>query len=245
MSLSSYLVTCVTEGLRIVSDYRISPPISCPHDGSHTIDPLQTKIYHTITAKQVVIKDDISTVQGFYQCIPYDFDIPPTLGMGTYDFYSPLYQVQVRTTNICVCDENLNDEVIIHEFPDTVIGATTAIANVGDVTFIVSPTVITYMKLGFAVKIGGYDVGVCTNIDDLTNTITTATPLSTLVTVGGIVQITKIRVEKLRMCHEGLISLGQNAYNIFVVPPNTHGRLYYNNISGLAKKFQIFFEVYY
>lgn len=45
--LSSYLVTCLTEEIRIVSDYVASPPTTCPNNALHTIDPSQTVVYDT------------------------------------------------------------------------------------------------------------------------------------------------------------------------------------------------------
>jgi len=45
--LSSYLITCLTEQIRIVSDYVASPPTTCPNNALHTIDPDQTQVSDT------------------------------------------------------------------------------------------------------------------------------------------------------------------------------------------------------
>jgi len=238
-----YRFLCPTENIFIYS-YGTTPPTTCPNDLA-ILNPATITIIETISENNVIIKNDISAVQGYYKCLTYDIGITGTTGMGSYTFLSPPYQLQLLTTNIIVRDDNIEDEVTINEFPDALIGAITANANIGDTTFTVSPGTFTYMGIGFSVKIGGYDVGLCTAKNTTLNTITTNTPLSTAVSAGGQVRITKVRVEKFKMCNKGTVSLGRTVSNVFVAPANTILRVDYNNTNGAVKNLHLYFEIFY
>jgi hypothetical protein len=243
--LSSYLVTCLTEGIKVVSDYRTTPPTTCPSNTDHTIDPIQTKIYNTISTKTVTITDNINGVGGFYKCIPYDIDIAGSTGMQTFPFYSPPYPVQIQLTSLWIKTENIGDYVEFEEYPNTTVGVLTQNALTGDTEFYVPPVALTYIFVGFKVFIGTYYVGECIDIDTITYKITTTIQLSVDMPIYSPVKITKTRIGKLELCSSDIIKIGERFNASLIAPPNTPCSINYYNQNGLPKTFNFHFEVYY
>jgi len=243
--LSSYLVTCTTEGIRVVSDYRTTPPTTCPNDTAHTIDQNQTKIYNTVSTKTVTITDNLNGVGGFYKCVPYDMNIAGSTGMQTFSFSSPPYPVQIQLTSIWVKDTNIGDYIEFEEYPNTTVGIITQNASIGDTEFYVLPQSLAHIFIGFKIFIGTYYVGECIEIDTINYKITTSISLSADVLAYSPVKITKTRIGKLELCSAGILKIGERFNASLIAPPNTPCCVNYYNENGVAKTFNFHFEVYY
>ena len=68
MSLSSYLVSCETEGIRVATDYRSTVPTHCPNNEAHTINSALTVVFDTQTLNQVSIFQG-GTDNAFYKAL--------------------------------------------------------------------------------------------------------------------------------------------------------------------------------
>lgn len=253
MSLSSYLITCLTEGIRIVSDYTDTIPTTCPHNTAHTIDPTQTKVYATLATKQVTINHaDIPGTFLYYMALGFPSQaIAAGPGVSTTISYTVLYPVLPRLFTIYPNEDesNTGDTVSVYAAPNTTIGTITANANIGDTQVTVDNNVMLNVYNGFLVSItDGVNIdvcGFCLTINSTTQIVTFVTPLTHAYAAGSYFQITVPRVLNLPIASIGKMQIGLNNLHSVMVPPGTLLTFVYTNNSSSAKTVNFFMEYSY
>lgn len=161
MSLSSYLVTCVTEGIRLVTDYRTVPPTHCPNNIEHTIDENQTVIYSTQSLKQVSIYQG-GTDNAFYKALSYPFT-PAVPGKNEYTI-TTYYAVVPRLINIYPNSDNIGDTFSLLLEGDTNVGTITSNASTSNNYIVVDDAALSKIQLGMRIYLS--DGVTTTEIDD-------------------------------------------------------------------------------
>jgi hypothetical protein len=148
MSLSTYLITCITEGGRFVTDYRTDIPIHCPNNIDHTIDDSQTIVYHTQSLKTVSLYQGGSN-NFFYKALSYPF-VPIVPGDNVYTI-TAYYSTVPRLITIFPTADNIGDLFSLLLEADTTIGTITADTSTSDNFIVVDNDVLTKIQLGVRV----------------------------------------------------------------------------------------------
>lgn len=251
MSLSNYTITCLTEGLRILSSYSFTVPTTCPHNTAHIIDPSQTTIYNTIAVKTVAIDhgDPAITTDNF-TALGFPFEtIAAGPNVNTTITYTILFNVLPRLISFLPNANNVGDYFSIFADPNTTIGTITSNANIGDTSVVVSNTAILVVYQGYLVTItDGVHTsicGPCLTVNTTNNTITFQTSLTNNFSAGAFIQITIPRVMNLPIANTNNFLIGINNLRSTVVPTGTTIVMNYTNMSNVAKTFSFIMEYSY
>lgn len=161
MSLSSYLVTCVTEGTRVVTDYRTTVPTQCPNNASHTINPDLTVIFDTQALNQVAIFQG-GTDNAYYKALSYPFT-PAVPGRNEYTI-TTYYAVVPRLINIYPNSDNIGDTFSLLLSGDTNVGTITSDASTSNNFIIVDSAALSKIQLGMRIYLS--DGTTITEIED-------------------------------------------------------------------------------
>lgn len=251
MSLSNYSITCLTEGLRILSAYSYTVPTTCPHNTNHVIDPSQTTVFNTITAKQVAIEHgDPAIATDNFMALGFPFQaITAGPNVNTTISYTILFNVLPRLITFMPNNNNVGDYFSIYADPNTTIGTITANANLGDTSVVVSNTAILVVYQGYLITItDGVNTnicGQCLTVNTTNNTITFQTALTHNFSAGAYIQITVPRVISLPIANTNNFLIGINNLRSTVVPPGTVIVMIYTNTSNTTKTFSFVMEYAY
>lgn len=246
-TLSQYLVTCLTESTRVTTDYRNTPPTTCPNNNEHTIDPAQTQVYCTkpMTDVQVLIPN------GYYQCSTLDLDMPEcTPGtIFTADLVNPM-RILLWTTSMYLPPNSEGDTVDIITAPDTPIGYITSSVSADTNVIPVSSTVVGFIIPGLDISlydgVNYNDLGRVTAVDTQNSTVSIEFATANSFNMGTPVLFNLKSVRAFDVCEDfsGEVSLGSAWVKYKEVPANTTMRVSYHNNDGVAKCIVLKFEYY-
>lgn len=240
--LNSYMMTCKTEGVRVVTDYSDTVPTKCPHDSSHEIDGSQTVIYKTQGTQAITVMD---AVDGFYQISSKKISIPSgQVGQTTEVDVSWPCPITMWGLLVYFDPASDGDLLDIINGPNTPIGYATQPISIGDTVLHVSPTVIAYIRRGLDVSVSnGVGISDCervTNVDHINGTIQVEIPVSINVPIGGpiLLNIHVIKTFNIEQCmiSPNGISFGNRSLIGKNIPANMIMRIKYTNNSTTAKK---------
>jgi hypothetical protein len=245
--LSNYVVTCLTENTRIISDYMFTPPTTCPHDTSHVIDQAQTTIYESQTTTKV----SVNIPDGWYQCTTLDLDMPTcTVGtVFTKEISWPM-KIYLWTMALYLPMDSEGDTFDVIASPDEPIGYITSTITAGNTNIHVSPTVTTNMIPGLDLAITdgtNYDsLDRITNIDVINGTIDIETTPIHDYAPGSVILFNLKNVRKFEVCRNIAteVQLAQAWVKYKEIPPNTCMRIVYTNTTGAAKCIALKIEYY-
>ena len=244
-SLNKYSVWCLTDNKEVTSDYRFEPPTSCPENDSHPIDTDPTKIVivASIAQKSVVINEDPGPTQGNFSVAGRYVAINPTINSETTIDASFPYYIGVHSITLRPGPTNVGDKVDMYSIVPTPIGALTAPGAISDTVLQVSPTVFTYVNVGFEFTISdGVNtqfLGECQAYNKLAGTITITNALTNNYSPLSPSYLS-MRIRKARDVYfvtESVIGIGTNIAGSSILPPGIIGRIIYTNVTGGAKNF--------
>ena len=245
--LDSLLISCLTEGRRVVSTYSYVPPTTCPNDTSHTIDPSQTQIHdsQTLTSVNVILPD------GYYQCTTLDLEMPdgPIGTVYTKDISWPM-KIYLWTISLYLPTDSEGDFFDVIAAPDTVIGYTTDTLNIGSTQMSVSSTVTTNMIPGLDIAL--YDgqnrneLGRITAIDSVNHIVTFETATTQSFAQGTLIFFNLKNVRHFEVCRNisTEVQLAQAWVKYKEIPANTNMRMVYTNNTGESKCIGMKLEYY-
>jgi len=72
--LYKYGIMCLDEGVRVFSDYRETPPTTCPHDTSHRVDVEDVSIFDS-TKKKLVVVDQGGSKNRYFRSHGYTIPV--------------------------------------------------------------------------------------------------------------------------------------------------------------------------
>lgn len=249
--IKKYRCFCQTENAYSYT-WSDSAPTTCPNNNTHTIDPALTTVIDSVSSQNVYITSKAyGDNQGYYMMEGYRDDIPAGQELHTSDVLFP-FPVCIFGFNTHTTDLHSGDCIDVIVNPDTVVGVIMAGAAPGQTTFVVSPTVIQYMNVGFNMVltdgVNRSDCGIVISKDPNTSTITTTKPCNaTFLPFQTLVQLNLYVVRNFHFGSPGKYEIGYGTLSGKPMPANVTWRLvYHNNSPGLpAKEFSFYYEYTY
>jgi hypothetical protein len=242
MSLSSYLITCLTEQIRVVSPYVDTPPTTCPNNTAHTIDPTQTAVFQTINMSNVTV---FEKENGYFQATSICHTIPSTVTPPEVTIYDQSWpcDIYLMSTTIYLDDKSVGDTFDIICAPDTPVGTLIDDVDVSGNTLHVSSTVSSHVTRGMHVSLSDgvnkNDLGRITSTDIEKSLITVETATENGFSIGTLVLMNVHTVYNFGVCTAMIspngITFGNRPLNGKIVPANTTIRLTYTNSTGTGK----------
>lgn len=171
---------------------------------------------------------------GNFQSLVIDIDITEQ-GTSYVDKVFP-FNISLFSSEWLVGEQHIGDIAEFHLAPDTPIGVIVAPVVTGQTIFNVNDTVIDNLKLGFFVKIGSDDLGMCIAKDTVNMTITTEKPTTQPHNPMEYVLMTVKIVPKWRFTAPGFCSVGESKIGASFIPANTILRMVYHNKNGVDEK---------
>lgn len=243
MTLISYMITCLTEQLRVVTPFMDSIPTTCPNNTGHTIDPNQTIEYKSLAAKQVTV---IEKENGWFQSTCISHTIPSTTTppeITSFDMSWPS-DIYLMSTKLYFETSSAGDSFNVICAPDTPLGVTTGTVSIGSTTIPVSTTVINNITRGLHVTLfdgnNRNELDRVTAIDVSNSTITVETATTNEFMTGTAVLLNVHCVRNFDICSTMIapgngIEIGNRQLNGKIVNANTIMRFSYKNNNGSAK----------
>lgn len=178
--VSKFRVWCVTENNYqfVWSDAR---PTCCPTDATHTITDDLTTITDSVANNNVFISaKSYESTNGYYMMEGCKCEIPATASHLITKSYP--FPICMFGFNFYSGPEHSGDSLDVMAANNVTVGVLAASAAISATTLVVSPTVTQNMQRGFYVTVtdgtNTDELGMCTGIDVVNNTITVATPLT-------------------------------------------------------------------
>lgn len=246
-ALNKYSVWCLTDNKEVISDYRFEPPTSCPENDSHPIDtdPTKLTIVASVTKSTVIIKEDPGPTQGNFSVAGRYVTINDTINSETNIDASFPYHIGVHSIILRPGPANIGDKVDMYSIVPTPIGALIAPGAISDTVLYVSPTIFTYVNVGFEFTISdGVNtqfLGECQAYNKLAGTITITNALTNNYSPLSPSYLS-MRIRKAKDVYfvtEKSIGIGTNIAGSSILPPGIVGRIVYTNLTGGAKKFAV------
>ena len=249
-TVNHYKLWCSTENAYVYT-WGTSPPTTCPHDTSHTVDTNTTVITESVSPNLVTIQAPSYGTNASYRvdC----FDVPVAAGpnvVTTYDIVWP-YNVSVRGTTLHFTSDNIDDVLNVVAAPDTTIGAITSDVTAGDTVINVTPTVFSYVQVGYFLSLSdglnSSDLGEIIALNSSNGQVTVTVPADQNYSAASptYVRFTVGRIRNFKIRNAGAIPLGQAEIGGTVVPAGTITRILYNNQSNTPKTFNALAEIFY
>jgi len=247
MSLSSYQITCLTEGIRVVTNYGVTVPTVCPNNNQHTIDPDQTTVYDTQTLTEVTVLNPNGYYQATTSYLPMDACTPGTVFTKDISFPMRIFLWSIAVYPPVNSEDDWFDVI---SAPNTAIGYITSGIEIGATQMYVSSTVCENAIPGLDIAIydgtNRDDLGRITAGDEGTLLCQFETPTTHAFTTGSLVELNLKNIRHFEMCRttEYEIRLGSPWKKYKEVPANTIMRIVYHNMDGNAKYISMLLEYY-
>lgn len=245
-TLSNYLVTCLTEGQRIPTDYRYTAPTNCPNNNEHSIDVSQTVVLNTVSDNVVTINQGSNTVttDGVFRVDSYTFTCPT--GTSTHDIIYP-YNTCLFSGIMRLTEDNIGDHVKITTKPDTIVGVLSSGISAGATGLSIGN--VSILKVGILVSVTNGvttdDLGEIVSINNLTNSIVFSNPSTHAFSAGAYVRITVELIRDMKICSAGDLELGQGRLKTLGMAANGITRVIYTNNGASTKEFNLIAQIYY
>lgn len=239
---ASYLITCLTEGVRVTTDFMNHIPTHCPHDDDHVIDPDQTRVFQYISINQTTLVDPTN---GWFQSMSVCKNIPEG-AVGTITTFDISWPSNIMLWSfVMYFDPTADGDVVnIVSAPDTTIGTLTEAVGIGSTTIHVSPTVTANVMVGLEITLfdgtNRNELGRVLSTDTINLLVTFETATTHSYESGSLVYlnvhsvknyaISSIMISPCGTSMGNRITIGKN------IPQNTIMRTFYTNNTGTAKK---------
>lgn len=238
--LTSYIISCLTENVDVITDYIPGIPTVCPHNNTHIIDTANIRIYDRIQTKTVSLfqSSDVTT-QGYFRLDYTKLDINPN-ETKTYDIIYP-YNIGIYDIYLLPTDDNILDEIEILYYCDTIIGSNIGNLNINDNNIEVDN--IGELKVGYKLYIDNEDLGEVININN--NIITFTNPLQQNYPTNSIIKYSRVLTRNIMFINSNNLTIGLSKLTSIGVEANTITRIIYKNNSNNSKSFCFYFELEY
>lgn len=250
--INKYRVYCSTEG-KYETVWAQTPPITCPNNNTHTIQNDMTTIIDTIKAvdtKVFIASKDFGGSQGFYLMQGQTCMVVPNSvsHQHFHDVKFPynvcIYGLEFRTNEI-----HRGDSIDIIFSPNTIVGVIFQRIDTSSTTFMVSPTVLENISMGFNVSISDgvntCDCGSLVSNDLNSGTITVEIAPNYIFDIGAYVSLSIYAVKNYQITEPGKYKVGYGTLAGKTIPPNVVIRLVYHNQSDQQKTFAFAYEITY
>ena len=252
VTLRKYSVWCITEQALVFSyGFQEEPLTVCPHNDTHIIDTNSITPQESFTVNSVFIEDEKTGTGGRQMNYGYVVTVDAATPGAKQRIIINTPPFQVISLNITINPgaENVDDCIDILTAPDTTVGTTTSVVNIGDTLIPVSGSVINNIDVGFRVKIvngvNNEELGFVLAIDVGNSTITIQTPSTASYPAGSLIQMSIPRVIKYKIRSNHPITFGDKASGSALLPISLPTAVDYYNHDGAAKEFCLNSDIWY
>lgn len=245
-NLNKYSLRCSSEN-KLVYTWAETLPQVCPNNTNHLIDLSSIKIVDTVIQNMVTISQSSSGLTGTnYRVESKKLVIPANSTI--YEDYTWNYPIGIMTINWYSTLENTGDVINGYVAPYTTIGAITNNITAGNTLIHVSPTVLTYISIGYEVNITNgvtnIIMGEVIAIDKVNSTLILSIPATENINAPAYLQMTVHNMKNFILV-PGLINLASKNIESSFLPKNTVARFEYTNNGNTEKTFTFFYEITY
>ena len=243
-SINKYRIYCNTEA-QYQYVWNDSPPVACPVNTAHTVDPTTIAIVDTVSNDSVNVIQQAGTTNGNYGLCSHSFDIQPN-STESYTFSYP-YNCSISSVHFTTNSSQTGDLVSCWTAPHTPIGSITSNVSVGDTVVSVSQTAIQELCLGYLVTLNDgtntCEMGRAFAIDSVNLKVTCemASTAAFSAATPTAVQMSFPTVSNFEIADPNLISLGENHIGAAFLPANVPITVIYQNKSQMESKHFCFF----
>lgn len=179
-----------------------------------------------------------------YRAESWVLDIPADASTHAFYFYKP-YNISLLSAEIDAIDDMIGDELTVTIAPDTVVGALTSAATVGDVSINVSPTVTANLIPGRYISTTSDEYHEVITVDTTNNIIEFDKPLATDSNPGSYVFMSVPLISHLYFYTNQHVEIGKSISTGQRMPAYVPIRVLYTNNTNIAKKVAFFIEYLY
>jgi hypothetical protein len=244
-NLYKYSLRCSSENKLVYTWSETSPQV-CPNNTNHLIDLSSIKIIDTVIQNSVSIIQSNGQTGDNYRVESRKLTIPANTTI--HEDYTWNFPIAVMTINWYATVDNVGDVINGYVAPNTTIGAITSNITAGDTLIHVSPTVFTYIKVGYEVNItnGATNIimGEVVTIDKVNSTLILSTPATENINAGAYLQMTVRNIYNIHLV-PGVVNLASKHIESSFLPKNTVARLRYTNNGNTEKTFTFWYEFMY
>ena len=232
--LYKYKIYCNTEA-EYVYGYNTTPPATCYHNNTHTVNLNSIQEMEKIDPGSVSIKEDKididRTIKIFTICVEDAAFGETTLVTYTFPVIVSMYSFKFITDS-----SNKGDEFSLHANENTTFGLILDDLEIGATSFHSPPALILYCLIGFHITItdgtNTDELGMVIAIDKNTNIITTENATThAFSATNTLVQMTIKVLDKLKIGGAGVYDFCGDVIGGTVVPMGTVAKFRYKNNS--------------
>jgi len=244
-NLNKYSLRCSSEN-KLVYTWNETSPQVCPNNTNHLIDLSSIKIVDTIVQNAVTIIQTNGQTGDNYRVESKKLTIPANSTI--YEDYTWNYPIAVMTINWYSTQENIGDVINGYIAPNTTIGAITNNITTGDTLIHVSPTVLTYIRVGYEVNITNgmtnIIMGEVLTIDKVNSTLILSIASTENINAPAYLQMTVHNIYNMNLI-PGVTNLASKHIESSALPKNTVARIKYTNNGNTEKTFIFYYEIMY
>lgn len=246
--LNNYRIFCITEN-KFITIWSDTKPITCSNNSLDTIDLNSITIIDTISSNDVnIIQSSPGSSGDNYRVQAFSMTIPAN--SQTIKDMKWNYPVNVMTVNFCIGSDHVNDLIDGYIAPDTTIGAITKNISQGDSIIHVSPTIFTYLNIGYLITVTNgsqkVNLGECIQLNPTDMTIKCINSANAPILAGAYVQMTIHNIANFIICEPAnVVSLATKHLVSTPLPAGIIARLVYTNNSNTDKTFCYYCELLY
>ena len=245
-----YRVYCTTEAA-YVTVWNTEQPSVCPNVNTHTIDSNSWTIIDRVEETAVKVVEEATPTGGNYLATTKGFDITAGVGVVSESSFSFPYNINVITTSFHTMENQNGDTFEFIGNENTILGTITSDVTVSDTVISVSSTVIDNIVKGWFVNLfdgsNTSNLGRVLEIDNVTNQITveTAADNNFATATPTFVRISVKFAHEFEICGPRIYTTGASNVGARFVPANSVITIRYTNSTAEAKRFVVYFELFY
>lgn len=153
-NIYKYRLKCTTENKYVYVWSETTPNNICPNNSSHTISTTESpKIVDIKDDHIMIVKEENTPTNGFYQSICKKWTIPASSGPHNLDFDLFKFPINLLSTSFVTTNDHIGDKMDAVVAPNTVIGVIIANVAINDIFIYVSSTVLDYIYEGDYVEL--------------------------------------------------------------------------------------------
>ena len=243
-AINRYRIYCETEG-QYQYVWNDAPPIACPVNTAHAVDPTTIAIVDTVSENSVNVIQQAGTTGGNYGLCSHSFTIPA----GAIESYTFSFKtnVSISSVHFTTNTTQTGDLVSCWTAPHTPIGGITSNVSVGDTVISVAQSVVQELVLGCMMTLtdgtNTCEMSRVIGIDSVNMKVTceTASTFAFSAATPTTVQMSFPTVTNFEIADPNLISLGENHIGAAFLPANVPIMITYQNKSQTASKYFVFY----
>ena len=241
INLNNNIVEIIFKSEISVNDKSTLDNIVATHDSTQKTANV---IDVNVIAENKKYVDSGDVLNDLYVSESWVVDVPADVSVYEQTFSKP-YPISLLAADLKTTTSMIGDTLCALIAPDTIVGAITSSALIGDTSINVSATVVENLKVGRSLTLDGIKNHVVIGVDTVNNIITIETPLEKDFNPGTYVMMNIHIIKNMYIHAEQNLQIGRSINTGQRIPANTIIKIRYWNDTLTAKKFAFFVEYLY